>query len=142
LKILIVGKVASVTHWLEDCAAAWRAEGHEVRVAATRNPGVHSSIEALLLSERLGATLPYDTLEQLRAKLYADHPSFGQVDHAPSAAALDLTAVGATGEVSDLAFASPINDFYFTNPIARASVTMAECSASTAAVRGQKIAAE
>ncbi len=94
------------------------------------------------LSERLGATLPYDTLEQLRAKLYADHPSFGQVDHAPSGAGLDLSIAGARGEVSDAPFASPVKDFYFTNPIARASVTMAECSASTAALRGQKIAAE
>ena len=94
------------------------------------------------LSERLDATLPYDTLEQLRTKLYADHPSFGQVDHAATGAALDLTAVGAKGDVSDTPFASPIKDFYFTNPIARASVTMAECSASVAAARGVKIAAE
>jgi NADH-quinone oxidoreductase subunit G len=94
------------------------------------------------LSERLDATLPYDTLEQLRARLYADHPTFGQVDHAPTGAALDLAAVGAKGEVADLVFASPITDFYLTNPIARASVTMAQCSASTAAARGQKIAAE
>ena len=67
------------------------------------------------LSERLDATLPYDTLEQLRARLYADHPSFGQVDHAPTGVALDLAAVGAKGDVSDAAFASPIADFYLTN---------------------------
>jgi NADH-quinone oxidoreductase subunit G len=35
------------------------------------------------LSERLGAKLPYDTLDQLRAKLFADHPTFGQIDYAP-----------------------------------------------------------
>ena len=57
MKILIVGKVASVTHWLEDCAAAWRAEGHEVRVAATRDPRLQVRIEALLLAKRLGAPL-------------------------------------------------------------------------------------
>ena len=91
------------------------------------------------LSERLGATLPYDTLEQLRAKLYADHPSFGQVDHAPTGAALDLTAIGAKGDVSDAPFASPVKDFYFTNPIARASAIMAECSQMQA---GLKLAAE
>ena len=86
--------------------------------------------------------MPYDTLEQLRTKLYADHPSFGQVDHAHTGAALDLTAVGAKGDASDAAFASTVKNFYFTNPIARASVTMAECSASVAAARGLKIAAE
>jgi NADH-quinone oxidoreductase subunit G len=96
------------------------------------------------LSERLGATLPYDTLEQLRARLFAEHPTFGQVDHAPGSipAGLDLAAVGVKGAVSDAPFASPIQDFYLTNPIARASVTMAECSASVAAARGKLIAAE
>ena len=94
------------------------------------------------LSERLGATLPYDNLDQLRAKLFADHPTFGAVDHAPTGAPLDLGKVGAAGALSDAPFASPIKDFYFTNPIARASVTMAECSASVAAARASKMAAE
>lgn len=57
MKILIVGKVASVTHWLEDCGAAWRADGHDVRVAASRDPRIHSSIEAVLLARRFGAPL-------------------------------------------------------------------------------------
>jgi NADH-quinone oxidoreductase subunit G len=96
------------------------------------------------LSERVGERLPYDTLGQLRARLFADHPTFGQIDHAPGSipAPFDLAAVTAEGEVSDAPFAGPIKDFYFTNPIARASVTMAECSASLAAARAGKIAAE
>ncbi|MBV9510298.1 MAG: NADH-quinone oxidoreductase subunit G, partial [Caulobacteraceae bacterium] len=96
------------------------------------------------LSEHLGAKLPYDTLDQLRERLYTDHPTFGQIDHAPGSApaALDLAKLGAAGSLSDAAFASPVKDFYFTNPIARASVTMAECSASVAAARAKLIAAE
>ena len=96
------------------------------------------------LSGYLGATLPYDTLDQLREKLYSDHPTFGQIDHAPGSipAAIDTSKVGAKGEVSDTPFAGPVKDFYLTNPIARASVTMAECSASVAAARGKLIAAE
>jgi NADH-quinone oxidoreductase subunit G len=96
------------------------------------------------LSERVGARLPYDTLGQLRARLFADHPTFGQIDHAPGStpATLDVGKLGAKGKVSDAPFASPVKDFYFTNPIARASVTMAECSASVAAARAGKIAAE
>jgi NADH-quinone oxidoreductase subunit G len=96
------------------------------------------------LSERVGARLAYDTLGQLRAKLFADHPTFGQIDHAPGSnpVAFDIGKLGAKGKVSDAPFASPIKDFYFTNPIARASVTMAECSASVAAARASKIAAE
>ena len=96
------------------------------------------------LSERLDAKLPYDSLAQLRAKLFADHPTFGAIDYAPGAtvAAMDLALVGVKGEVADAPFASPVKDFYFTNAIARASVTMAECSASVAAARGNLMAAE
>ena len=93
------------------------------------------------LSESLGATLPYDSLEQLRAKLMRDHPTFGQVDYVASGAALDLKGLGAKGDVADTAFVPAVDDFYLTNPIARASVTMAECSA-LAATRGRVMAAE
>ena len=84
------------------------------------------------LSEYLGSRLPYDSLEQLRARLMADHPTFGQIDYAPGAAtagAMDLAAFGVAAAVADQPFRSPIEDFYLTNPIARASGTMAECSA-------------
>jgi NADH-quinone oxidoreductase subunit G len=93
------------------------------------------------LSDRLGQKLPYDSLDQLRAKLFADHPTFGRIDYVPETpAAFDFGALGAAGELSDAPFASPVKSFYLTNPIARASVTMAECAslASSAA----KIAAE
>ena len=96
------------------------------------------------LSGHLGQPLPYDTLDQLRERLFTDHPTFGQIDHAPGSipTALDVSKVGAKGELSDAPFLCPIKDFYLTNPIARASVTMAECSASVAAARGKLIAAE
>ena len=94
------------------------------------------------LSEPLGAKLPYDSLEQLRARLMADHPTFGQVDYAPGVTGFDPAAVGEAGVLSDQPFASPVRDFYLTNPIARASVTMAQCSASQAASQGRLEAAE
>jgi NADH-quinone oxidoreductase subunit G len=94
------------------------------------------------LSERLGATLPYDSLNQLRAKLFADHPTFGQIDHVAPGAALDLDNVGEAGPVNEGPFVGPVTDFYLTNPIARASVTMAECSASLKASRAKPVAAE
>ena len=92
------------------------------------------------LSERLGRTLPYDTHAALRAKLMNDHPTFGQVDYVAGGAALDLASLGADGKLTEKSFKSPIRDFYLTNPIARASVTMAECSA--AASGATKMAAE
>jgi NADH-quinone oxidoreductase subunit G len=81
------------------------------------------------LSERLGHKLPYDSLTELRDRLMADHPSFGRIDYVGEARALDLGKLGSKGEMIDQPFESPIKDFYLTNPIARASVTMAECSA-------------
>jgi NADH-quinone oxidoreductase subunit G len=95
------------------------------------------------LSERLGSKLPYDSLDQLRAKLFADHPTFGRIDHVDgreAAAGLDLGALGGKGELSDAPFANAVTDFYLTNPIARASVTMAECAAQASGAA--KIAAE
>jgi NADH-quinone oxidoreductase subunit G len=95
------------------------------------------------LSERLGAKLPYDSLDALRAKLFADHPSFGRIDHVdgPEAAAgLDLAALGRKGDVSDAPFAGSAASFYQTNAIARASVTMAECAAQASGAA--RIAAE
>ena len=95
------------------------------------------------LSDRLGARLPYDSLDDLRRKLFADHPTFGRIDYVEGkagAAGLDLGALGATGELSDEPFASPVKSFHLTNPIARASVTMAECAALASGAA--KIAAE
>ena len=96
------------------------------------------------LSDRLGHTLPYDSLAALRKKLITDHPTFGQVDYAPGSipAKLDLAKLGKKGKTADSAFVSPIADFYQTNPIARASVTMAECSALAASLKQAPVAAE
>ncbi|WP_340644428.1 NADH-quinone oxidoreductase subunit NuoG [Phenylobacterium sp.] len=94
------------------------------------------------LSDRLGATLPYDTLAQLRAELFADHPTFGRIDYAPGAAAsaIDLSGIAAAGSATDAPLVSGVRAFHLTNPIARASVTMAECAA--VAADASKIAAE
>jgi NADH-quinone oxidoreductase subunit G len=77
------------------------------------------------LSDVLGHTLPFDTLDQLRARMAAEVPAFGRIgeiaayDWAPPQ--LDAAASGPVGY--------PIKDFYLTNAIARASDTMQRCSA-------------
>jgi len=96
------------------------------------------------LSGVMGKTLPYDSLAALRQKMIKEHPSFGQVDYAPGlagAADFDAGAAGAEGVLSDTPLKSPITDFYLTNPIARASKTMAECSRLKAGA-AHKVAAE
>ncbi|WP_292037243.1 MULTISPECIES: NADH-quinone oxidoreductase subunit NuoG [unclassified Brevundimonas] len=85
------------------------------------------------LSERAGHKLPFDTLEQLRAKLMGDHPTFGRIDYLAPAASFDVAGLGAKGDLGDVAFVSTIVDPYLTNPIARASETMAELSAERTA---------
>jgi len=93
------------------------------------------------LSEHLDARLPYDTLDALRERLFAEHPTFGQIDYAPgsSPAALDLAALGEAGDIGEAPLETPIKAFHLTNPIARASVTMAQCAALA---RGFQMAAE
>jgi len=95
------------------------------------------------LSGVMGKTLPYDTLGALRARMIADHPTFGRVDYAPGAvgvASFDPTALGSAGDINSTPLRSTVTDFYLTNPIARASKTMAECSRLK--VGAMKVAAE
>ena len=81
------------------------------------------------LSERVGQTLPYDSLDQLRDKLMADHPTFGRIDYLAPAMSFDVAALGTKGDLGDIPFVSVVTDPYLNNPIARASATMAELSA-------------
>ncbi len=82
------------------------------------------------LSDVLGKKLPFDSLVQLRAKLYEAHPHFAAIDEIAAGDIADLSALAKKGgTMANSGFASPIKDFYLTNPIARASAVMAECSA-------------
>jgi len=82
------------------------------------------------LSDVLGQRLPYDSLAQLRAAVYQAVPHLQQIDQVTPADPAALTALAERGGATDKApFRSPITDFYLTNPIARASAVMAECSA-------------
>ena len=76
------------------------------------------------LSDRLGKTLPYDTLEQVRARLVAVNRVFAAVDqqHAGS-----WGAFGLAGPLTSAPLASPVTNFFMTCPISRASHTMAQC---------------
>ena len=84
------------------------------------------------LSDVLGKRLPYDDADALRKAIVAEAPHFATVGAAPAQPGADpkiWNAIGADGAVDkSVPLASPIVDFYLTNPIARASETMAECS--------------
>ena len=77
------------------------------------------------LSDHLAVTLDFDTVEALRVKMFAAAPHLAQLDHIEPAGAPQAPEGGAM--TSD-AFGVAVEDFYFTNPIARASATMAACA--------------
>ncbi len=76
------------------------------------------------LSDRLGRPLPYDTLWQLRRRLAEVNPRFGEIDVLPVE---PWAAFGAAGPIDAAPFAPAIETFYMTDPISRASETMAAC---------------
>jgi NADH-quinone oxidoreductase subunit G len=81
------------------------------------------------LSDVLGRKLPYDSLAQLRQSLFKAHPHLQRADQVAPGDGADITALaGRGGSLEKAVFGSAIEDFYLTNPIARASVIMAECS--------------
>ena len=77
------------------------------------------------LSDTLGRKLPYDSLPQLRQRLIQANAGFVDVDQAPRAA---WGKFGKEGPIDPTPFAYPIADFYRTDPISRASPTMALCA--------------
>ena len=83
------------------------------------------------LSDRVGKTLPYDDLEALRAGMYAVAPHLAQIGHVAPADAKATAGLANSdnGKLLDAPFVPAINDFYLSNPIARASAVMAELSA-------------
>ncbi len=76
------------------------------------------------LADALKVSVGFDSFDQLRAAMIAAVPALGREGLADYGA-LPKGKLGAQGTID----AYPIKDFYLTNPIARASVTMQRCSA-------------
>ncbi|MBX3515091.1 MAG: NADH-quinone oxidoreductase subunit NuoG [Xanthobacteraceae bacterium] len=81
------------------------------------------------LSDVIGHKLPWDSLSALRQQMFAAHPHLAKLDQIVAADASALAALSKIGgDAKKTGFKSPVTDFYLTNPIARASAIMAECS--------------
>jgi len=81
------------------------------------------------LSGALGKPLAFNSLTQLRAAIYAEFPHLARVDQVAPGSVGDVAKLAkAAIKTKSAAFASPVTDFYLSNPIARASATMAECA--------------
>ena len=82
------------------------------------------------LSEHLGRVLPFDTLDQLRSAIYSNHPHLAEIDAFAPGDTAEIEALASDmAEVTSTPFASPIENYYLTNPIARASHVMQEQAA-------------
>jgi NADH-quinone oxidoreductase subunit G len=91
------------------------------------------------LSARLDVTLPYDNLSALRVAMYDAAPHLAQLDTLIGADAPQAPAHDGLGADS---FTYAVGDFYFTNPIARASAIMADCAKAKDAPKIQGGSAE
>jgi NADH-quinone oxidoreductase subunit G len=118
--------------YTEKSATYVNTEGRaQMALRASFPPGDAREDWAILrsLADKLGVAPAWTNLEGLRSEMYKIAPHLAQLDqvHKADASALAELQEGA-GKTSSAPFLSPIKDFYFTNPIARASRTMAECS--------------
>jgi NADH-quinone oxidoreductase subunit G len=81
------------------------------------------------LSDVLGRRLPYDSLSGLRQALFKAHPHLQRLDQIAPGVRSDIVGLAAEpSTVTSKPFTSAVDDFYFTNAIARSSPIMAQCS--------------
>ena len=87
------------------------------------------------LSEVAGSPLPYDDVVALRDRMWEISPALVRYDALErTSSPIALAGLRVLAErtkdarVSGAAFAKPISNFYQTDPISRASVTMAQCT--------------
>jgi NADH-quinone oxidoreductase subunit G len=82
------------------------------------------------VSAYLGHTLPYDDLTQLRARLVELNPIFGELGEVRRLAGANAQGPAGAGQVSDAPLFNAVQNYYQTDPISRASPTMAACVAA------------
>ena len=70
--------------------------------------------------------MPYDNLGQLRQKMIEACPRFAALGGVEAA---EWGAFGQKGSVEEAPFVAAVENFHMTDPISRASSTMAECAA-------------
>jgi len=77
------------------------------------------------LGEQLGVKLPYDSLSQVRKRLAETSPVFRSIE---ALVAAEWGPFGRAGTVENAPFEPVIENYYMTDPISRASATMAKCT--------------
>ena len=80
------------------------------------------------LAERCGVDLPFNNLVELRTHMQKSHKAFKTLDTLPDVAWEEFASAGKQIKIGDDPLINMITDFYQTDPISRASVTMGKCS--------------
>ncbi|SCX91339.1 NADH-quinone oxidoreductase subunit NuoG [Paracoccus tibetensis] len=127
--------------YTEEMGLFVNTEGRpQLALRANFAPGEAKENWAILraLSAELGATLPWDSLPQLRRKLVEAVPHLAQVDQVAENEWQPLEL----GDLGRASFVNAVRDFYLTNPIARSSPLMGELSRMAAARSATALAAE
>ncbi|ORZ29429.1 NADH dehydrogenase 78K chain precursor, 5-prime end [Catenaria anguillulae PL171] len=124
--------------YTEKSATYVNTEGRaQSTVAAVSPPGVARDDWQIIraLSEVSGSRLPYDDIEAVRERMHEVSPtlvSYSSLEPAtvvPVAKALSAAVPSVTAaKPSGVPLSLIIDDFYLTDPISRASSTMAKCS--------------
>ena len=93
-----------------------------------------------MLSDVIGKPLPYTSLSDLRARMVKFAPHFARVGEVISSPSTPLRQSSGGQAISALPMEPFINNFYMTDPISRASKTMAECTKNIANPTAKKVA--
>jgi NADH-quinone oxidoreductase subunit G len=92
------------------------------------------------LSDTLGKPLPYHSLERLRDRMTKVAPHFAHVNHVVPAPWTKGEQAPQSFRISERPFNEFIANFYMTDPISRASKTMAECTQTHAEAHIKRVA--
>jgi NADH-quinone oxidoreductase subunit G len=126
--------------WTEESGIFVNTEGRpQMAKRAGFPPGEARENWAIIraLSAQLDATLPFDSLAQLRAQMAEAAPHLAEIDAVPENAWTPVAA----GDMGDGDFGSAVGSHYLVNPVMRASSVMAELT-RLAQDRARPLAAE
>ncbi len=117
--------------WVEKEGTYVNTEGRvQVALRASFPPGDAREDWRILraMSDVLGRPLPYDDMAGVRARMVEINPVFAR-EHLPRFGVSDRTGPESGSELGSERIVVPEFDYYQTNPISRASVTMQKCTA-------------
>merc|ERR1719471_2173617 len=136
--------------YTEKQATYVNTEGRAQQTLAALTPPGMARVDWKIIraiSEVIGETLPYDTIQQIRGRLGEVSPNltrYGLIEEANYFAQAAQLAK-ADKKAKDFAKGNPLDvkvkeleDFYMTNSVSRASPTMAKCVTAVKAERAKK----